>query len=319
MVSLSSSKRNDVIGGVHVKAPIKSEYRTILSPDALAFVAYLSRTYTHQVKGILLKREEMQARFDSGENPCFLEETKHIRESNWSVAPLPRDLQDRRVEITGPTDRKMVINALNSGANIYMPDFEDSNCPTWDNMIQGQVNLYDAIRGNIILKTASKTYKLGSKRAVMIVRPRGWHLWEKHCIVDGEPIPGGIFDFALHFFHNAKYLLENGSGPYYYLPKMQDHKEARLWNDVFLTAQRALGIPAGSVRATCLIETLPAAFQMDEILYELREHSSGLNCGRWDYLFSAMKTLRADPNRIFPDRGMLTMELPFMRAYTQMV
>lgn len=306
------------VGGVTVYAPLRDEYRRVITEESMAFVAQLARTYTHRVHEILQRRQETQTRFDAGERPCFLPETRRVRETEWKVAPLPKDLQDRRVEITGPTDRKMVINALNSGANVYMPDFEDSNCPTWDNMIEGQVNLTDAIRGTISLKKGGKTYKLGSKCAVMVVRPRGWHLWEKHCYVDGQPIPGGIFDFALHFFQNAKYLLEHGSGPYYYLPKMQDYREARLWNDVFLTAQRALGIPVGSIRATCLIETLPAAFQMDEILYELREHSAGLNCGRWDYLFSAMKTLRADPSRVFPDRGMLTMELPFMRAYTQL-
>lgn len=248
-----------------------------------------------------------------------MEETRHIREGTWRVNPLPADLQDRRVEITGPTDRKMVINALNSGANVYMPDYEDSNCPSWDNLIQGQINLYEAVRGTITLQTQGKTYRLGDRRAVMLVRPRGWHLWEKHVMVDGHPVPGGLFDFALHFFHNARYLVDHGSGPYFYLPKMQSHIECRLWNDIFLTAQRSIGMPTGTIKATCLIETLPAAFEMDEFLYELREHSAGLNCGRWDYLFSAMKTLRADPSRIFPDRGYLTMEMPFMRAYTQLV
>jgi malate synthase len=308
-----------VMGGMTILAPLRPEYSNILTPQALGFVAELARTYTSRVNQLLQRRREMQSRYDAGEHPHFLEETRWMREENWKVAPLPDDLQDRRVEITGPTDRKMVINALNSGANVYMPDFEDSNCPTWDNLVSGQQNLYEAVRGTITLNSGGKTYRLGNKRAVMIVRPRGWHLWEKHVLVDGNPVPGALFDFGLHFFHNARYLIDHGSGPYYYLPKMQSHLECRLWNDVFLTAQRYLGIPRGTIKATCLIETLPAAFEMDEFLYELREHSAGLNCGRWDYMFSALKTLRADPSRIFPDRSYLTMEMPFMRAYTQLV
>ena len=307
------------MGEVTLLGPVRPEYRAILTPDALRFIANLSRTFSPRVVQLLDRRREMQERFDAGERPHFLSETRHVREGNWKVAPLPADLQDRRVEITGPTDRKMIINALNSGANVFMPDFEDSNCPTWDNMIGGQVNLYDAVRGTISLQAAGKTYRLGPKPAVMLVRPRGWHLWEKHVLVDGSPVPGGIFDFALHFFHNARFLVEKGSGPYYYLPKMQSHLECRLWNEVFVAAQDGLGIPRGTIKATCLIETLPASFEMDEFLYELREHSAGLNCGRWDYLFSAMKTLRADPTRVFPDRGFLTMDMPFMRAYTQLV
>lgn len=307
------------LGGATILAPIRPEYRGILTPQALDFISHLARNFTPRVTELLHRREERQARFDAGERPHFLEETRRIREGTWKVAPLPADLQDRRVEITGPTDRKMVINALNSGAKCFMPDFEDSNCPTWDNLISGQVNLHDAVRGTISMQTGGKSYKLGPSPAVMIIRPRGWHLWEKHVLVDGHPIPGAIFDFGLHFFHNAKYLLDHGSGPYYYLPKMQSHLECRVWNDIFLAAQAGLGIPRGSIKATCLIETLPAAFEMDEFLYELRDHSAGLNCGRWDYLFSAMKTLRADPSRIFPDRGYLTMDMPFMRAYTTMV
>ena len=301
---------------------MRPEYRTILSPQALEFIAHLARSFTPRVEELLQRRLDRQARFDAGERPHFLEETRRtVRESNWRVSPLPADLQDRRVEITGPTDRKMVINALNSGASVFMPDFEDSNCPTWDNMIGGQVNLYDAVRGTISFQDPSsgKRYAVKSNPAVMLIRPRGWHLWEKHVVVDGRPVPGGIFDFALFFFHNARALLDRGSGPYYYLPKMQSHLECRLWNDVFIAAQSALGIPRGTIKATCLIETLPAAFEMDEFLYELREHSAGLNCGRWDYLFSAMKTLRADPTRLFPDRSYLTMDMPFMRAYTQLV
>ena len=250
-----------------------------------------------------------------------MEETRSIREGDWKVGPLPNDLQDRRVEITGPTDRKMVINALNSGANVYMTDFEDSNCPTWDNMLQGQINLRDAATGTMTYTdpVSGKNYALGPKPAVLFVRPRGWHLWEQHMLVDGHAVPGPVFDFCLHFFHCAKALLARGSGPYYYLPKMESHLECRLWNEIFVDAQEALGIPRGTIKATCLIETLPAAFEMDEFLYELREHSAGLNCGRWDYMFSALKTLRADPSRIFPDRSYLTMEMPFMRAYTQLV
>ena len=304
------------VGGVTLLAPLRPEYRAVLTPQALEFVAQLSRAFGPRVHALLQRRREMQARYDAGEALHFLPETRHVREGDWKVGPLPADLQDRRVEITGPTDRKMVINALNSAASTFMPDFEDSNCPTWDNMVSGQQNLMDAVRGTISLQAGGKAYKLGPRRAVMVVRPRGWHLWEKHALVDGHPVPGALFDFGLHFFHNARALLDAGSGPYYYLPKMQSHLECRLWNEVFLTAQRALGIPPGTIKATCLIETLPAAFEMDEFLYELREHSAGLNCGRWDYLFSAIKTLRADPTRVFPDRGVLSMEMPFMRAYS---
>ncbi|KAL4427703.1 hypothetical protein ABPG75_001792 [Micractinium tetrahymenae] len=309
------------IGGVAVHAPIPPEFRRILTPEALQFVAHLARCYTPRVEELLQRRRERQARFDAGAKPDWLPETKHIREGNWKVAPLPADLLDRRVEITGPTDRKMVINALNSGASVYMPDFEDSNCPTWKNLIEGQLNLYDAVRRTISLAApGGKTYRLKEgKLAVMLVRPRGWHLWEKHVTVSGHPVPGGIFDFALYFFHNAKQQMQNGSGPYYYLPKMESHLECRLWNDIFVESQRLLGIPKGTIKATCLIETLPAAFEMDEFLYELRDHSAGLNCGRWDYMFSFIKTLRSDPSRIFPDRGLVGMDQPFLRAYTQLV
>ena len=312
------------MGGCTILAPIRPEYnRVIITPNAMEFVATLARSFTPRVVQLLHRRRQRQAQFDAGVRLDFIPETLHIRQDpTWHVAPLPADLLNRRVEITGPTDRKMVINALNSGANVYMPDFEDSNCPTWDNLVQGQCNLYEAVRGTIEMKTANKTYRLNtdpSRRAVMLVRPRGWHLWEKHVLVDGNPIPGALFDFGLHFYHNARELLGRGSGPYYYLPKMESHLECRLWNDVFVVAQEALGIPRGTIKATCLIETLPAAFEMDEFLYELRDHSAGLNCGRWDYMFSALKTLRADPTRIFPDRSQLTMDMPFMRAYTQLV
>ncbi|KAL6783883.1 MAS1A [Auxenochlorella protothecoides x Auxenochlorella symbiontica] len=308
-----------LIGGVKVSAPVRPEYSTILTPEALQFVAHLSRRFSPRVTELLQRRVEVQARFDAGAKPKFLEETRHIREGSWTVAPLPADLLDRRVEITGPTDRKMVINALNSGASVYMPDFEDSNSPTWDNMISGQVNLRDAVRRTISMAAAGKTYRLKPEVATMIIRPRGWHLWEKHVSVDGAPVPGGVFDFALFFFHNARALIERGSGPYFYLPKMQSHLEARLWNEVFTEAQLYCGVPHGTIKATCLIETLPAAFEMDEILYELRDHSAGLNCGRWDYMFSFIKTLRNDATRIFPDRGVVGMDQPFLRAYSQLV
>ena len=308
-----------VIGGARIKAPVRAQYRGVLTPEALAFVAHLSRRFTPRVEELLQRRVETQARFDAGAKPTFLESTRHVREGKWTVAPLPRDLLDRRVEITGPTDRKMVINALNSGASVYMPDFEDSNSPTWDNMIQGQVNLGDAVRGTISMTQGAKTYRLNPEVATLIVRPRGWHLWEKHVTVDGKFVPGGIFDFALFFFHNARPLLAKGSGPYFYLPKMQSHLEARLWNEIFVEAQLLLGVPVGTIKATCLIETLPAAFEMEEILYELRDHSAGLNCGRWDYMFSFIKTLRNDGTRIFPDRGVVGMDQPFLRAYSQLV
>jgi malate synthase len=306
---------------VAILADVSPEYAAILTPDALSFLAMLAREYTPRVSELLEARRERQARFDAGERPDFLAETASVRSGDWRVAPLPADLLDRRVEITGPTDRKMVINALNSGATHFMTDFEDSNCPTWDNMVGGQINLRDAVTRTISYEDprTGKKYALKDKIATLLVRPRGWHLWEQHVCIDGAAVPGAIFDFALYFFHNAKELMERGSGPYFYLPKMESHLECRLWNDIFCDAQDALGIPRGTIKATCLIETLPAAFEMDEFLYELREHSAGLNCGRWDYMFSLLKTLRADPSRIFPDRSYLTMEMPFMKAYTDLV
>jgi malate synthase len=296
-------------------------YEAVLTEEALAFVALLAREFTPRVEEVLARRRERQARFDAGERPDFLAETADVRESNWMVAPLPDDLQDRRVEITGPTDRKMIINALNSGASVFMADFEDSNSPTWDNVVQGQVNLRDAVAGTISYQApeTGKQYALGPKTATLMVRPRGWHLFEKHVEQGGRAVPAGLFDFGLFFFHNARALVDRRSGPYFYLPKMQSHVEARLWNDVFLRAQEELGLPRGSVKATVLIETLPAAFEMDEILFELREHSAGLNCGRWDYIFSSVKTLRADPSWVLPDRAQVTMEQPFLRAYTQLL
>jgi len=265
-------------------------------------------------------RAERQALLDSGATLDFMAETAAVREGAWTVAPLPPDLLRRTVEITGPVERKMVINALNSGANCFMADFEDSNAPTWDNNVQGQNNLYDAVRRTIEYAdpTSGKQYRLNEVTATLLVRPRGLHLPERHVVIDGKPVPGCLFDFGLYFFHNARALLGRGTGPYFYLPKLQSHREARFWNDVFIRAQELLGIPSGTIKATVLIETLPAAFQMDEILYELREHSAGLNCGRWDYIFSFIKTRRHDSQAILPDRSQVTMEQPFMRAYTQL-
>jgi malate synthase len=307
--------------GFNITGPIRPGYETILSDDALAFVADLIRSLRDRVDVQLAARVERQKKFDANAKPDFLPETKHIREGKWTVAPLPKDMLDRRVEITGPVDRKMIINALNSGANVFMADFEDSNSPTWDNNIQGQINLRDAVRGTITYTApeTGKSYKLNEKTAVLFVRPRGWHLFEKHVQLDGRPVPGGLFDFGLYFFHNVKALLAKGSGPYFYLPKMESHLEARLWNDAFVHAQKALGIPNGTIKATVLIETLPAAFEMDEILYELRDHSAGLNCGRWDYIFSFIKKVKNDPNYVMPDRGQVTMTQHFMRSYTSLV
>ncbi|MCB9595640.1 MAG: malate synthase A [Sandaracinaceae bacterium] len=302
--------------GVEVLGPVSAGGAEILSPEALAFVVDLVRTFRDRVDERLAARAARR-----GQPLGFLDETKSVREGDWTVAPLPADLLDRRVEITGPIDRKMIINALNSGASCFMADVEDSNAPTWDNCVEGQVNLRDAVRGTIELhdEARDKHYRLNEQTAVLLVRPRGWHLFEKHLLVDGRPAPGGIFDFGLYFFHNAKALLEKGSGPYFYLPKLESHLEARLWNDVFLRAQEKLGVPAGSIKATVLIETLPGAFEMDEILYELRQHSAGLNCGRWDYIFSYIKVNRDDASRVCPDRGQIGMTQHFMRSYTSHV
>ncbi|MCK5363503.1 MAG: malate synthase A, partial [Gammaproteobacteria bacterium] len=265
----------------------------------------------------LERRMAVQAEIDKGKMPDFLPETREIRESEWKIAPVPADLQDRRVEITGPVDRKMVINALNSGARTFMADFEDSNSPTWDNCMDGQINLRDAVRGDITFTNpAGKHYQIGDNPAVLLVRPRGWHLVEKHVLLDGEPIPASLFDFGLYFYHNARNLIDKGTGPYFYLPKLQSHLEARLWNDVFVMAQDELGVPQGSIRATVLIETIWAAFEMDEILYELREHSAGLNCGRWDYIFSLIKTFWNNPRFTLPDRALVTMTTHCMHSYS---
>ncbi len=302
--------------GLSITAPLQAGFDQILSPEALEFLVMLCRTFEPRRQALLKQRETRQAEFDQGIRPDFHAETAAIRQADWTVAPCPADLQDRRVEITGPTDRKMVINALNCGANVFMADFEDSTTPTWENSVQGQINIRDALLRTICYTSPEgKSYQLNDKPAVLMVRPRGWHLNEKHVLVDGKPISGGIFDFALYFFHNAKRLLAQGSGPYFYLPKLEGHLEARLWNDIFIAAQQALGIPLGSIKATVLIETVLATFEMDEILYELREHSAGLNSGRWDYIFSCIKKFRKDPDFILADRSLVTMTSPFMRAY----
>ena len=308
------------IPGVILHAPIAEAYAHILSPEALAFAVALQREFNPRRKELLTARIARQQRLDSGERPDFLAETQAIRDANWTVAPLPADLLDRRVEITGPVDRKMIINALNSGAKVFMADFEDSTTPTWENILDGQLNLHDAVRRSITfddVKTG-KRYKLGETPAVLFVRARGWHLEERHIIIDGDAMSGSIFDFALHFFHNAKELLARGSGPYFYLPKMESHLEARLWNDIFARAQTLLNVPQGSIKATVLIETILASFEMDEILYELREHSAGLNCGRWDYIFSFIKKFAADTTMLLPDRLQVTMASPFMLAYSKL-
>ena len=300
--------------------PDASGLAAILSAEALAFVAALHRAFAPRIAVQLAARQERQRRFDQGEKPDFLEETKAIRDSVWTVAPLPRDLLDRRVEITGPVERKMIINALNSGAKVFMADFEDSNAPTWDNQVRGQLNLFEAIRRTIEFTNESgKRYSLNERVATLLVRPRGLHLPERHAFVDGEAVPGALFDFGLYFFHNARELLARQSGPYFYLPKLESHLEARIWNDVFVFAQDRLGIPRGSIKATVLIETLPAAFELNEILWELREHSAGLNCGRWDYIFSFIKKLSSDSTRVLPDRAQVGMDRAFLRAYSKLV
>ena len=301
--------------GMQITAEIQPGFETILTPEALELVAKLHRAFEPRRQQLLKARVERTKRLDAGERPDFLAETKSVREGDWKIAPLPKDLECRRVEITGPVERKMIINALNSGADAYMTDFEDSNAPSWDNQITGQINLKDAVRRTISLEQNGKTYKLNEKTATLIVRPRGWHLDEKHVSVDGQRVSGGIFDLALYLFHNAKELIARGSGPYFYLPKMESHLEARLWNDIFVAAQESVGIPRGTIRATVLIETILATFEMDEILHELREHSSGLNAGRWDYIFSAIKKFKNDKDFCLADRSQITMNVPFMRAY----
>jgi malate synthase len=308
------------VKNVEFKTEAAGRYAEVLTPEAVAFVVGLQRAFNEQRKKLLTARVERQTKLDAGERPDFLAETKEIRESEWTVAPLPADLLDRRVEITGPVERKMIINALNSGAKVFMADFEDSTTPTWENVIEGQLNLRDAVRRTITFEDekTGKSYKLIEKPAVLFVRARGWHLEERHVIVDGEPMSGSLFDFGLYAFHNAKELLARGSGAYFYLPKMESHLEARLWNDVFVKAEAELGIPAGSIKATVLIETILATFEMDEILWELKDHSAGLNCGRWDYIFSFIKKFAGDTSVLLPDRGQVTMTTHFMRSYSKL-
>jgi malate synthase len=305
---------------VELNGPVSGRAAEVLTPEALEFVAGLQREFGTRRLELLKLRAERQARLDAGEMPDFLPSTKSVRESEWKVAPAAKDLQDRRVEITGPTDRKMLINALNSGARVFMADFEDANTPTWANLVEGQVNLIDAIERTLdFTSPEGKEYRLNSEVATLVVRPRGWHLEERHLEVGGKPVSGSLFDFGLYFFHSAKRLLDKGSGPYFYLPKLESHLEARLWNDVFNFAQDSLGVPRGTIRATVLIETILAAFEMEEILYELRDHSSGLNAGRWDYIFSIIKKFRNRPDFVLPDRAQVTMTVPFMRAYTELL
>ena len=305
--------------GIEVLGPIRPGYEEILTPEALRFVADLQRQFGARRLELLALRKERQARLDAGERPDFLPETAGVRAADWKVAPIPADLQDRRVEITGPVDRKMVINALNSGASVFMADFEDSNTPTWANQVEGQLNVRDAVRRTIeyTAPDSGKKYRLNDRTAVLMARPRGWHLPERHLVVDGKVASGSLFDFGLFFFHNAREQKARGTGPYFYLPKLEHHLEARLWNDVFVRAQTALGLPVGTIRATVLIETILGAFQMDEILHELKDHSAGLNCGRWDYIFSFIKKFSRRADCLLPDRSLVTMEKHFLASYVK--
>jgi malate synthase len=306
--------------GVEIRAPVEGRFAEVLSPEALAFVARLHREFEGRRRALLERRAERQAELDAGALPDFLPATRAVREAAWTVAPAPADCRQRWVEITGPAERKMVINALNSGADVFMADFEDAHTPTWGNMVQGQANLTDAIERTIeFTNPDGRVYRLADQVATLLVRPRGWHLPERHVWVDGAPVSGSLFDFGLYFFHNVHRLLARGSGPYLYLPKLEGHLEARLWNDVFVLAQEALGVPRGTIRATVLVETILAAFEMEEILYELREHSGGLNAGRWDYMFSIIKKFWNRPEFVLPDRAQVTMTVPFMRAYTELL
>jgi malate synthase len=300
---------------MQISGEIKPGFELILTAEALALVAKLSRAFEPRRQELLAARDDRALRLDAGELPDFLPETQHIREGDWKIAPIPKALECRRVEITGPVERKMVINAFNSGADSYMTDFEDSNTPNWDNQITGQINMRDAVRRTISMEQNGKSYRLNDTIATLVVRPRGWHLDEKHVLVDGKRVSGGIFDFALFLIHNAKEQLARGAGPYFYLPKMESHLEARLWNEIFVMAQNEIGLPQGTIKATVLIETIVAAFEMDEILYELREHSSGLNAGRWDYIFSCIKKFKNDKDFCLADRAKVTMTAPFMRSY----
>ncbi|HEX6746075.1 MAG TPA: malate synthase A [Longimicrobium sp.] len=316
---ISATAGSEVEGVTFVCEDIEACER-VLTPEAVEFVARLHRQFNPRRIELLRRRDRRQALIDSGAMPEFLAETEPVRQGDWKVGPCPPDLQDRRVEITGPVDAKMVINALNSGASCFMADFEDALSPTWRNVLEGQDNLQKAVRRTLSFTSPEgKSYQLGEKLAVLLVRPRGWHLVERHVTVDGEAISASLFDFGLYFFHNARELLGRGTGPYFYLPKMESHLEARLWNDVFVAAQEALGIPVGTIRATVLIETILAAFEMDEILYELRDHAAGLNAGRWDYIFSLIKKFRNREDAVMPDRAQVTMAVPFMRAYCDLL
>jgi malate synthase len=307
-------------GGIHLAGPSVDHAEEVMTPEAVAFVAHLHRSFDHHRRELLAARVERQAWFDAGGTPEFLPETAHIRDDpTWRVAAAPADLEDRRVEITGPVEAKMMINALNSGAKVFMADLEDALSPTWENVVGGQLAVREAVRRRLTFQTDEKTYALQPRIATLVIRPRGWHLDETHLQVDGSPVSASLFDFGLAFFHNAREQLDRGSGPYFYLPKLESHLEARLWNDVFLEAQAQLGIPRGSIRATVLIETILAAFEMDEILWELREHASGLNAGRWDYIFSLIKKFHTRADMILPDRAQVTMAMPFMRAYQQLL
>lgn len=313
-------KEAQTVNGIEVVGPISEEFAEILTPEALQLVGTLAREFEPRRVKLLQRRQDRQVQIDRGRLPDFLPETREIREADWKIAPTPEDLKDRRVEITGPVDRKMMINALNSGASAFMADFEDSHSPTWEGNIQGQINLRDAVDGTItFVNPDGKKYELNAEIATLIVRPRGWHLLEKHVLVDGQPVSAGIFDFGLYFFHNVRALIAKGSGPYFYLPKMESHLEARLWNDIFVRAQSLMGIPNGTIKATVLIETIMAAFEVDEILWELRDHMAGLNCGRWDYIFSFIKRFKNVPGYLFPDRSEITMTRHCMRAYSLLV
>ncbi len=314
---LSQSLRG---AGIEIRGPVTPKHTQILTVEALTFLGRMSKQFEARRQELLAARVERQREWDEGVPPTFLDETRDIRSADWRVAAVPDDLRDRRVEITGPVDRKMIINALNSGANVFMADFEDANSPTWVNNLDGQINLRDAVNREISFTSPEgKAYELNDKIATLLVRPRGWHLVEKHVWVDGQPISGSLFDFGLFFFHNAANQIERGTGPYFYLPKLESYLEARLWNEVFNWAQDELGVPRGTIRATVLIETLSAAFEMDEILYELREHSSGLNCGRWDYIFSFIKKFRYHPDCVLPDRGQVTMDRHFLNSYVELL
>src|SRR5690348_1611105 len=294
--------------------------KRVLTPEALAFVARLAEKFEPTRASLLERRKARQAEFDRGGLPGFLPETESVRRDAWKVAPPPKDLDDRRVEITGPVERKMMINALNSGARVFMADFEDALSPTWENVVQGQANLQDAIRRTLAFTSPEgKAYALNERIATLVVRPRGWHLDERHATLADAPVSASLFDFGLYLFHNAKELLARGSGPYFYLPKLEAHLEARLWNDVFTFAESALGVPHGTIRCTVLIETILGAFEMEEILYELRDHGPALNAGRWDYMFSIIKKFRTQPAMVLPDRVQVTMTVPFMRAYTELL